>query len=133
MAKSTSRAHIIITADGKAAQNVITVLNNESKKLKEQIQQAVQQQRHLSDPKGFKELQAQYRSVRSAVNQNKNAYIDLNQVVKNLSGTTLHNLQRSLKECKRQMKNPPPDVLKINKWVSKSKALNNKTAKKTEK
>lgn len=41
--------------------------------------------------------------MQKAVNQNKTVYIDLQDVIDNLNRKTLAQLQRALKECRKQM------------------------------
>ena len=103
MAKNPSTAHVVITAEGKQAKQIMEQLINTAKDLNGQIDKLKKSGVAPEDPK-LKELESQLKTTNSAINQNKNAFIDLKKIVGELSSTQLGRLEKALKECRKQMK-----------------------------
>lgn len=102
MGKSTSTAHVVVTMDGKQAVNLMKQLQQQATITRKELE--AMEAEGAKDTVQYKDKADGLKSMTSAINQNKNAYIDLKKIVDNLSGTTLNDLQRALKETKRQMK-----------------------------
>ena len=98
MAKNPSTAHVIITMDGKSAVSVMRALQQEAAKTRKELEQM--EKAGQIDTEDYKKKAEELKAMNTAINQNKHAYIDLKQIVDNLSGTTLRNLQTALKECR---------------------------------
>lgn len=104
MARNTSTAHVVITMDGKQAVDMIKVLQKEINQTKLDLEK-MQEDGILPDDPQYKKKQDELKAMQKAVNQNRTAYIDLADVVDNLNKKTLAQLQRALKECRKQMNN----------------------------
>lgn len=115
MARNTSTAHVVITMDGKQAVDMISGLQKQIKKTRDELEQMQQIGIGPDDPQYKKKLD-ELKAMQKAVNQNKTAYINLDKIVDELSKTTLAQLQRALKECRKQMNNlsaDHPDMPKL--------------------
>lgn len=124
---NSSTAHIVITMEGKGAQNVMKAIAQQAKKTRDELE--AMEKAGKIDTDEYKDKISELKSLERAINQNKNAYIDLDRVVKNLNGTTLHNLQRSLKECRKQMQNLTADDPKMKKLIVQYRAIDNQIGK----
>ena len=121
MAKNPSTAHVIITMDGKSAVSVMRALQQAAAKTRKELEQM--EQAGQIDTEDYKKKAEELKAMNMAINQNKHAYIDLKQIVDNLSGTTLRNLQTALKECRKQMQNLTADDPKMKVLISQYRAI----------
>lgn len=108
MARNTSTAHVVITMDGKQAKDMIAGLQKQIKQTRDELDQ-MQQIGIGPDDKQYQKKLDELKAMQKAVNQNKTAYIDLDKIVNELNKTTLAQLQRALKECRKQMNNLTAD------------------------
>ena len=128
MAKSnTSTAHIVITMEGKGAQNVMKALQQQAQAVRKELE--AMEKAGQMDTDDYKKKIDELKALERAVNQNKTAYINLDSVVKNLNKTTLRDLQRSLKECRKQMQNLTADDPKMKKLMAQYRAIDNQIGK----
>ena len=128
MAKSnTSTAHIVITMEGKGAQNVMKALQQQAQGVRKELE-AMEKAGQI-DTDDYKDKIKELKSLERAIGQNKTAYIDLDKVVKTLNKTTLRDLQRSLKECRKQMQNLTADDPKMKKLMAQYRAIDNQIGK----
>lgn len=123
MAKSTSTAHIVVTMDGKQAVNLMKELQQQATKVRRELDDM--EAAGLKDTDQYKDKTNRLKSMTSAINQNKNAYIDLKKIVDSLSGTTLNDLQRALKETKRQMRNLTENDPRFRELSNQYRAIDN--------
>lgn len=121
MAKNPSTAHVIITMDGKSAVSVMRALQQAAAKTRKELEQM--EQAGQIDTEDYKKKAEELKAMNTAINQNRHAYIDLKQIVDNLSGTTLRNLQTALKECRKQMQNLTADDPKMKVLISQYRAI----------
>ena len=128
MGKSnTSTAHIVITMEGKGAQNVMKALQQQAQGVRKELE-AMEKAGQI-DTDDYKDKIKELKSLERAIGQNKTAYIDLDKVVKTLNKTTLRDLQRSLKECRKQMQNLTADDPKMKKLMAQYRAIDNQIGK----
>lgn len=128
MARNTSTAHVVITMDGKQAVDMIKGLQKQIQATRKELDQMQQAGIGPDDPQYKKKLD-ELKAMQKAVNQNKTAYIDLDQVVKELNKTTLAQLQRSLKECRKQMNNLTADDPRMKKLIQQYQQIDNQIGK----
>lgn len=129
MARNTSTAHIIITMDGKQAVNLMNVLQNQAQRTRQELE--AMENQGLKGTDDFAKKAAELKSMESAIRANRSAYIDLRKIVENLSGTTLGQLQRALKECRKQMNNMTESDPRFKELVSQYQAIDNQIGRMT--
>lgn len=124
---NTSTAHVVITMEGKQAHHVMNMLKEQVAKTRKELEQMEKTMAKggAVDLKAYEKKAEDLKTMERAVKQNKNAYIDLDRTVKNLSGTTLRDLQKNLKECRKQMQNLTADDPKMKKLVAQYRAIDN--------
>lgn len=128
MARNTSTAHVVITMDGKQAKDMIAGLQKQIKQTRDELDQ-MQQIGIGPDDKQYKKKLDELKAMQKAVNQNKTAYIDLDKIVKELNKTTLVQLQRALKECRKQMNNITADDPRMKTLISQYQQIDNQIGK----
>lgn len=121
MARNPSTAHVIITMDGKSAVSVMRALQQAAAKTRRELEQM--ENAGQIDTEDYKKKAEELKAMKTAIKQNRYAYIDLKQIVDNLSGTTLRNLQTALKECRKQMQNLTADDPKMKVLISQYRAI----------
>lgn len=124
---NTSTAHIVITMEGKSARNVMKAIAQQAQNVRKEL--VAMEQAGKMDTDEYKDKISELKSLERAVQQNKTAYIDLDRTVKNLNKTTLRDLQRSLKECRKQMQNLTADDPKMAKLMAQYRAIDNQIGK----
>ncbi|MDD3038906.1 phage tail tape measure protein [Bacteroides sp.] len=129
MARNTSTAHVIITMDGKQAVNLMTALQRQAKQTREELEAMEQQGLQGSDD--FAKKAAELKSMESAIRANRSAYINLKEIVENLSGITLGKLQRALKECRKQMNNMTENDPRFRELSAQYQAIDNQIGRMT--
>lgn len=128
MARNTSTAHVVITMDGKQAVDMISGLQKQIQATRKELDQMQQTGIGPDDPQYKKKLD-ELKAMQKAVNQNRTAYINLDQVVKELNKTTLAQLQRSLKECRKQMNNLTADDPRMKKLIQQYQQIDDQIGK----
>lgn len=121
---NTSTAHVVITMEGKQALDVIENLKKRAQSLRKELME-MEKVGISPDDKDYKEKYNEMKMMERAINQNKTAYINLDRTVKNLNKTTLRELQRALKECRKQMQNLSADDPKMKKLIAQYRAIDN--------
>ena len=121
---NTSTAHVVITMEGQQALNVIENLKKRVQSLRKELME-MEKAGISPDDKDYKEKYNEMKMMERAINQNKTAYINLDRTVKNLNKTTLRELQRALKECRKQMQNLSADDPKMKKLIAQYRAIDN--------
>ena len=106
---NTSTAHVVITMEGKQALDFMKQLQQQAQRVRDELQQMEQTGQQGTD--GYNKKVEELRSMERAIQQNRSAYIDLNQVVNNLQNTSLLKLQKALKEVRKQMYALDPEKL----------------------
>ncbi len=129
MARNTSTAHIIITMDGKQAVNLMNVLQNQAQKTRQELE--AMESQGLQGTDDFAKKTAELKSMESAIRANHSAYIDLRKIVANLSGTTLGQLERALKECRKQMKTMTENDPRFRELAAQYKVIDNQIGRMT--
>lgn len=128
MARNTSTAHVVITMDGKQAVDMIKGLQKQIQATRKDLEEMQEAGIGPDDPQYKKKLD-ELKAMQKAVNQNKTAYIDLDKVVKELNKTTLAQLQRSLKECRKQMNNLTADDPRMKKLIQQYRQIDDQIGK----
>ena len=128
MARNTSTAHVVITMDGKQAVDMISGLQKQIKKTRDELEQMQQMGIGPDDPQYKKKLD-ELKAMQKAVNQNRTAYINLQDIVDNLNKTTLAQLQRALKECRKQMNNLTADDPRMKDLIRQYQQIDNQIGK----
>lgn len=128
MARNTSTAHVVITMDGKQAKDMIAGLQKQIKQTRDELDQ-MQQIGIGPDDKQYQKKLDELKAMQKAVNQNKTAYIDLDKIVNELNKTTLAQLQRALKECRKQMNNLTADDPRMDNLIKKYQQIDNQIGK----
>ena len=124
---NTSTAHIVITMEGKAAQETMTLLSKKAQQLRADLE-AMEQAGQI-DTEDYKKTVEELNRVQRAINQNRTAYINLKNIVANLNKTTLRELQRALKECRKQMNNLTAGDPKMKVLMAQYRAIDNQIGK----
>lgn len=106
---NTSTAHVVITMEGKQALDFMKQLQQQAQRVRDELEQMEQTGQQGTD--GYNKKVEELRSMERAIQQNRSAYIDLNQVVNNLQNTSLLKLQKALKEVRKQMYALDPEKL----------------------
>ena len=120
---NTSTAHVVISMEGQQAVNLMKALQNQVKRTRQELE--AMERAGRMDTDDYKNKQKELQSMERAVRTNRTAYIDLDKIVKNLSGTTLGRLQKALKECRKQMQNLSADDPEMKKLVAQYRAIDN--------
>lgn len=115
---------MVITMEGQQALNVIENLKKRAQSLRKELME-MEKVGISPDDKDYKEKYNEMKMMERAINQNKTAYINLDRTVKNLNKTTLRELQRALKECRKQMQNLSADDPKMKKLIAQYRAIDN--------
>ena len=108
-AGNTSTAHVVITMEGKQALDFMKQLQQQAQHTRQELQQMEAAGQQGTDD--YKDKVEELKRLERAVQQNRSAYIDLNQVVNNLQNTSLLKLQKALKEVRKQMYALDPEKL----------------------
>lgn len=128
MARNTSTAHVVITMDGKQAVDMMKGLQRQVQQTRNELDQMQQMGIGPDDPQYKKKLD-ELKAMQKAVNQNRTAYINLQDIVDNLNKTTLAQLQRALKECRKQMNNLTADDPRMEKLIRQYQQIDDQIGK----
>ena len=128
MARNTSTAHVVITMDGKQAVDMMKGLQRQVQQTRNELDQMQQMGIAPDDPQYKKKLD-ELKAMQKAVNQNRTAYINLQDIVDNLNKTTLAQLQRALKECRKQMNNLTADDPRMEKLIRQYQQIDDQIGK----
>lgn len=104
MARNNQKVNVQIILDGKKAEDLIDSMTKTVKKLREELQ-AVQTSELTDDDKNRRVsiLTKEIRTLSSVLRTTKTATLDIQDIMDNLSGTTLRNLQSALRKVKLDM------------------------------
>lgn len=100
-ANNPSTAHVVITMAGQQAVNYMETLAQKAQDVRKELE--AMEQAGQMDTKEYKHKVEELKQMQRAVNQNKSAYIDLNETVNNLSKHSLAYLQKALAETRKRM------------------------------
>lgn len=128
MARNTSTAHVVITMDSKQAVDMMKVLQRQSQQLRKELDD-MQSMGIGPDDKQYKQKLDELKAVEKAIRSNRTAYINLDEVVAQLSKTTLKRLQDSLKQCRKEMNNLTADDPKMKTLIAQYQAIDNQIGK----
>lgn len=128
MARNTSTAHVVITMDSKQAVDMMKVLQRQSQQLRKELDE-MQSMGLGPEDKQYKQKLDEFKAVEKAIRNNKTAYIDLDQVVKELNKTTLRKLQDSLKQCRKQMNDLTADDPRMKTLIHQYQQIDNQIGK----
>lgn len=124
MARSnTSTAHVVISMEGQQAVNLMQAIQRQAKNTRKELE-AMERAGQI-DTDDYKEKKKDLESMERAIRANRTAYIDLDKTVKELNKTTLGQLQKALKECRKQMQNLTADDPKMKKLIAQYRAIDN--------
>lgn len=120
---NTSTAHVVISMEGQQAINLMQAMQRQAKQTRKELE-LMEQTGNAHTPE-YKEKKKDLESMERAIRANRTAYIDLDKTVQNLSKTTLGQLQKALKECRKQMQNLTADDPKMKKLIAQYRAIDN--------
>lgn len=115
MAGNNLKREIVITANGKGAESVLTVLKKHMKDLHEQMVQLEQDGK--ANTKEYRELQKTYKQLDQQTKQQTFEFERYDKVMRNLSGSSVRQLRQALKALKKEMElyssdDPHLDILR---------------------
>lgn len=115
MAGSNIKREIVITANGKGAESVLTVLKKHMKDLHDQMAQLEQDGK--ANTKEYRELQNTYKQLNQQTKQQTFEFERYDKVMRNLSGSSVRQLRQALKALKKEMElyssdDPNLDILR---------------------
>ena len=122
-----STAHVVFTMEGKAALDVMNSLRKKAKEVRAELE-AMEQAGQI-DTEDYKKKVEDFKMMERSIRQNKDAYVNLDETIRNLNKTTLRDLQRNLKECRRRMQNLTADDPKMKKLMAQYRAIDNQIGK----
>lgn len=120
---NTSTAHVVISMEGQQAINLMQALQRQVKKTRDELE-AMERAGQMNTDE-YKDKAKDLASMERAVKANRKAYIDLNDVVNHLGGKTLGELQKALKECRKQMQNLSADDPRMKEKIAQYRAIDN--------
>ena len=120
---NTSTAHVVISMEGQQAINLMQAMQRQAKKTRQELE--MMERTGYAHTDEYKEKKKDLESMERAIRANRTAYIDLDKTVKNLNKTTLGQLQKALKECRKQMQNLTADDPKMKKLIAQYRAIDN--------
>ena len=129
MAGNNLKREIVITANGKGAESVLTVLKKHMKDLHDQMAQLEQDGK--ANTKEYRELQKTYKQLDQQTKQQTFEFERYDKVMRNLSGSSVRQLRQALKALKKEMElyssdDPQLDILR-NKIKSVQDQINEAT------
>lgn len=98
---STKQAQVVITANATTAKKVMDELKNKAKQCYNQMQQLAQTGQQNS--KAFKMAEKEFNAYNNAIAHNISATKRVDEVMKNLAGTSTRDLKRALGAAKREL------------------------------
>lgn len=115
MAGNNLKREIVITANGKGAESVLTVLKKHMKDLHDQMAQLEQDGK--ANTKEYRELQTTYKQLNQQTKQQTFEFERYDKVMRNLSGSSVRQLRQALKALKKEMElyssdDPNLDILR---------------------
>ena len=115
MAGNNLKREIVITANGKGAESVLTVLKKHMKDLHDQMAQLEQDGK--ANTKEYRELQTTYKQLNQQTKQQTFEFERYDKVMRNLSGSSVRQLRQALKALKKEMElyssdDPQLDILR---------------------
>lgn len=122
-----STAHVVFTMEGKAALDVMNSLRKKAKEVRAELE-AMEQAGQI-DTEDYKKKVEDLKMMERSIRQNKDAYVNLDETIRNLNKTALRDLQRNLKECRRRMQNLTADDPKMKKLMAQYRAIDNQIGK----
>lgn len=115
MAGNNLKREIVITANGKGAESVLTVLKKHMKDLHDQMAQLEQDGK--ANTKEYRELQTTYKQLDQQTKQQTFEFERYDKVMRNLSSSSVRQLRQALKALKKEMElyssgDPQLDILR---------------------
>lgn len=115
MAGNNLKREIVITANGKGAESVLTVLKKHMKDLHDQMAQLEQDGK--ANTKEYRELQKTYKQLDQQTKQQTFEFERYDKVMRNLSSSSVRQLRQALKALKKEMElyssdDPHLDILR---------------------
>ncbi|MCI6207999.1 MAG: phage tail tape measure protein, partial [Prevotella sp.] len=115
MAGNNLKREIVITANGKGAESVLTVLKKHMKDLHDQMAQLEKDGK--ANTKEYRELQTTYKQLDQQTKQQTFEFERYDKVMRNLSGSSVRQLRQALKALKKEMElyssdDPHLDILR---------------------
>lgn len=109
--------------EGQQAINLMQAMQRQAKQTRKELE-LMEKTGNAHTPE-YKEKKKDLESMERAIRASRTAYIDLDKTVQNLSKTTLGQLQKALKECRKQMQNLTADDPKMKKLIAQYRAIDN--------
>ena len=124
---NTSTAHVVISMEGQQAINLMQAMQRQAKQTRKELELMEKSGRMKTDE--YKQKKKDLDSMERAIRANRTAYIDLDKTVGKLNKQTLGQLQKALKECRKQMQNLTADDPKMKKLITQYRAIDNQIGK----
>lgn len=121
MAGNNLKREIVITANGKGAESVLTVLKKHMKDLHDQMAQLEQDGK--ANTKEYRELQKTYKQLDQQTKQQTFEFERYDKVMRNLSGSSVRQLRQALKALKKEMELYSSDDPQLDLLRNKIKAV----------
>ena len=121
MAGRNLKREIVITANGKGAESVLTVLKKHMKDLHDQMAQLEQDGK--ANAKEYRELQQTYKQLDQQTRQQTFEFERYDKVMRNLSSSSVRQLRQALKALKKEMELYSSDDPKLDILRNKIKAV----------
>ena len=121
MAGRNLKREIVITANGKGAESVLTVLKKHMKDLHDQMAQLEQDGK--ANTKEYRELQQTYKQLDQQTKQQTFEFERYDKVMRNLSSSSVRQLRQALKALKKEMELYSSDDPKLDILRNKIKAV----------
>lgn len=120
---STKQAQVVITANATTAKKVMDELKNKAKQCYNQMQQLAQTGQQNS--KAFKMAEKDFNAYNNAIAHNISATKRVDEVMKNLAGTSTRDLKRALGAAKRELNEMAGNNPKLKQMQKKIAAIKN--------
>lgn len=116
---------IRISVNSEEAKNAFQSLLDTAEKMRKRLDDMKNAGLKDEDIKEYNKLVKDLSLLESTIKKNTKEMVNIDEVMKNLSGTTLEKLQQALKQCKDEMQNLSADDPEMKKLVAQYRAIDN--------
>jgi TP901 family phage tail tape measure protein len=122
MANFRKNAEVTVTLNGEAANNMLKLMSERAKAVGDQIREIAKKGAEATEEerKKFAALQKEHKSLEAAQKNVTKATYDYSQVLKNLNGSTLRELEKAKKALRSQLQHLTPETQK---YINTAKQL----------
>lgn len=128
MGNRVNRSHVVITMDGKHAQNVMDALRKQAESTAQSMSKMTElkpdkNQWTADENRAFRELENQLKSINKAIRDNEKGFIDIDKVVANLATTSKQELLQALRATNKEMQKMSESSADLSKVKSQHEAI----------